>query len=528
MIIKKIAFGDSLESYIEDRLNDNLNVIFSDDNNKGKTILFQGLMFSLGYDSIFPSSFNKKDKYFYSLIVHNEREFEFLRKNNSIVVKMDSGLQTFSSMKDFKYFFDENIYKLPKIFKDGRYRTIDLSLLFEVFFIGQDHRTPSNLIFKGAFNKIDFKNMVKNLDYVNNNYKEIKDSMSFFSSEMKGLKKKIKIIKESPSVAQYVSKAYDNELFKRSLDRLTPVYDDLTDLKKSRDREVNRRFKLEKLVTELNSLNRELSEGKVKCGDCGSSKVIYSNDEMSFNVSDINVRSDILNSIKKQIEVKNEIIEEYTHEINTKQTKLNNEIALVEPSIVDILVHREHIIEGVDYDEQYDQLNKKIKELNDKLFLLSSESNFASISIAEIQGSIIDEMNKLIVKVDPHSTIHFDDLFTKRDVTFSGSEEQEFYFCKIFALNEILKHDFPIIIDSFRDGEISTEKENIIIELFKGINKQVILSATLKNEEYEAEKYQQDNFINAIDYSSHADSKILSNAYSLAFNKIIESFGIDV
>ena len=65
MQIKKIAFGDNSEAFVEERLTSGLNVIYSDDNNRGKTLVMQGLMYSLGYESIFPSSFNYKDKYFF-------------------------------------------------------------------------------------------------------------------------------------------------------------------------------------------------------------------------------------------------------------------------------------------------------------------------------------------------------------------------------------------------------------------------------------------------------------------------------
>ena len=36
----------------------NLNIIFSDDNNRGKTIVLQGIMYALGNNPIFPESFN--------------------------------------------------------------------------------------------------------------------------------------------------------------------------------------------------------------------------------------------------------------------------------------------------------------------------------------------------------------------------------------------------------------------------------------------------------------------------------------
>lgn len=160
MRIKKIAFGDAEEAFVEGRLSNGLNVIFSDDNNRGKTLVMQGLMFSLGYESIFPSSFNYKDKYFYSEIEVGDVKYEFLRKRNSIAIKSDDAMQIFNLVGEARYFLDKFVFSIPKILKDGRLTLVDLSLLYELFFIGQDNRSPSGLISKGQFNKSDFKSMV--------------------------------------------------------------------------------------------------------------------------------------------------------------------------------------------------------------------------------------------------------------------------------------------------------------------------------------------------------------------------------
>ena len=88
MRILKTGCGNTQESFIEDRLTDGVNVIFSNDNNKGKTIIFQGMMYALGNEPIFPSGFDYKSYYFYTSIEHNGDIFEFLRKNNTIAVNL--------------------------------------------------------------------------------------------------------------------------------------------------------------------------------------------------------------------------------------------------------------------------------------------------------------------------------------------------------------------------------------------------------------------------------------------------------
>ena len=47
MIIKTVALGNNEESYIEKRISDGVNIILSDDNNKGKTILIQSMLYAM-------------------------------------------------------------------------------------------------------------------------------------------------------------------------------------------------------------------------------------------------------------------------------------------------------------------------------------------------------------------------------------------------------------------------------------------------------------------------------------------------
>ena len=110
MIIKKIAIGNSEEAFIEERFQNKTNIIFSNDNNRGKTIVMQSIAHSIGNESIFPSTFDSKDYYFYSSIDFNGVNFEFLRKKNSILVLHNEKLNVFSSISEFKYFLLKLIY----------------------------------------------------------------------------------------------------------------------------------------------------------------------------------------------------------------------------------------------------------------------------------------------------------------------------------------------------------------------------------------------------------------------------------
>ena len=65
MKILRIAVGNSKEAFIESRFTEGLNIISSDNNNKGKTIVIQSMMYALGNEPTFPTSFEYQKYYYY-------------------------------------------------------------------------------------------------------------------------------------------------------------------------------------------------------------------------------------------------------------------------------------------------------------------------------------------------------------------------------------------------------------------------------------------------------------------------------
>ena len=118
----------------------------------------------------------------------------------------------------------------------------------------------------------------------------------------------------------------------------------------------------------------------------------------------------------------------------------------------------------------------------------------------------------------------YTDLFTTESSPYSGSEATEFLMARIYALTRDLKHELPILVDSFRAEELSTGREENLLPLFLELENQVILTATLKNEE--VGKYQNVDEINNIDLSGYEPNKLLSPSYVEAFNAKVREFGI--
>jgi hypothetical protein len=534
MIIKEVGFGNTIEAYIEDRLENRVNIIFSDDNNKGKTIVMQGLMYSIGYESIFPSGFDYKEYYFYSKIEINNTIFKFLRKKNTFVINENETIHFFNSVSEFKYYFSKNIISLPRILKDEQNRMVDLTLFYEIFFIGQDNRSPSDLISKTQFNKKDFENMLysymnlETLEIDEFNIKKVDASIKHKKIEQKLLKKRLKIRKENPEIAKFISKSFDNEDFKIKTKTLEELIKSISGLKRTRTREINRSIKLESLLTELNSLNKKLDEGTVKCADCGSKRIIYSNKDLDFDVSNLQVRTNIINSIRENIELKKELILEHTTNINIRQDLLKKELETTPKNYKEIILYQDDILSERNIDNELFSIVTDIESLKKQLKLLNTTENIKIEDKQKLLNDILDEMKSKYKIINPNGNLEFNTLFAKKDTTFSGSEGQEYYFSKLIALNNILEHNLPLIIDSFRDGELSTSKEDKMLNYYKALGKQVILTATVKREEYNTDKYMSDKELNALNYSNHTNQKILQEKYANTFTNILKIFNIDV
>jgi hypothetical protein len=530
--IKKIAFGNIQEAYIEKRLSEKVNIIFSNDNNKGKTLLIQGLLFSMGNEPIFPSGFNYLNYYFYSKINVSGQDFEFLRKNKTTIVKGNSEIRITESLSELKYFINKNIFELPSIIKNGQDKLVDLYLFYQLFFIGQDKRDTSKIINSGQYNKNDFLSMLATLNGTKQTFlsdediESVRNKIKNLKTEIRVLDKKLKFAKENPEIAENSLASVDKENYDKYSNILAEIAKQIAGYRNQRSRETNRKLKLENLLTELNSLNQKIEVGKVKCAECGSDKIIYTNGDVSFEVSNSEVKNNIINSIKEQIREKGEIISELIESIRVeeeKQTKLLNEI----PSRMrNILAFSDEILSAAQYDVQKIRISREIDKLQSELEQKAEEDSEVKKKNNEMIDTITQSLEFYFKTIDPDSNQEIVKLFTKSGENYSGSEGQVFYFSKLIALNNYFKHQFPIIIDSYRSGELSSQKEMKMIEFYKKADKQVILTSTLKSAEYDRPNYTEYEGINIIDFSTHKNSKILTPDYVKEFSEILSDFDI--
>lgn len=154
MRILKIAVGNKKESFIEKRLSDGVNIIASDDNNRGKTIIVQSMMYALGNEPAFPASFNYRDYYYYVEIEEEGKGYKICRSDNGFVVRSANSCWLLENVSEFKRFWNTHISKLPVIVKNNREVIVDPVLFLQLFFIGQDKKDTSNIAHHGYYNKM--------------------------------------------------------------------------------------------------------------------------------------------------------------------------------------------------------------------------------------------------------------------------------------------------------------------------------------------------------------------------------------
>lgn len=529
MIIKKIAFGDASEAYIENKLKPGFNIIYSNDNNKGKTIVMQSALYAIGNDPIFPSSFPFDNYYHYvALELDNGTELEACRKGNSFVVKSNDSISILDSVAELKRFLNRNGISFPVIIKDNIQKIVDPVLLYQLFFVGQDRKDTASIFNSGYYKKDDFWNLMYAMvgiecDIVDVDDKDaIKKKIDLLTEEKKALKSKHKILKSKKATTlDLVSQQRYNESIENKIKKITTLQNKIVILTKSRNRAASRRLVNERTLNEIRSLNRSEATGSLYCVDCGSNHIAYRSGDKSytFDITDVEMRRNIMESIQDKISAYEEEEENCKKQINELQRQLQALLKEEELSLETVLMYKNEIIDASSADSRLVEIDNEIKTLKASLVVNSKKSEEDAAKRDALNKQLIEQMNFFYKKVDPNGSIVFDDLFSKRNNTYSGCEETEFYLAKLYAIAIVLKHKYPIMMDFFRDGELSTEKEKTVLQLFSALKNQIIFTATLKSEELG--KYKRKKKINGIDYSVNNDSHILSERYVRQFKKLL-------
>ena len=535
MIIKRTAVGNKNEAFIESDFHTGINIISSDDNNKGKTIEIQSMMYALGNDPAFPTTFEYKDYYHYIEFEVDETTYKLCRFNNGFVLKHDSVLMLFDNVSELKRYWNKYIFALPSIVKNQISKIVDPVLFLQLFFVGQDKKDTSNISHAGYYNKSDFYNMLydicdlSGLELDEDEIKKIKEQLAKLKSERELLIKQHKILKSQETPVSFLSAVSDKTTFNKKLSEMEKISSKIAELRKARNTAATRRASWETTLKELRSLNRTMESGELRCMDCNSTNISFSSSKKNayaFDVSSVDMRNEIIASINEKIEAYTEEINKLASQINTAQDELQTLMNDEAISLEAIVAYKQDIFSASDAEVKIKEIDLETENLKNQLKISAGTTQSKKEQQLAILIAILNEMNVVYEAIDPNGNLHFDDLFTKKDEVYSGSEATIFHLSRLYALSKVLNHNYPIVVDSFRAEDLSTSKENIVLDLYKELPNQVIFTTTLRLEELG--KYDTRTDIHHIDYKDHAPSKMLSEVYVNEFCELLSSLSINL
>lgn len=535
MLIKKILIGNKDEAYIENRLNSGFNIFLSSDNNRGKTIVIQGMMYALGNEPTFPSIFNFQDYYFIVEIEINSRIITICRKNDKFIVLDKGRLFLLDNTSEFKNYWSKSIRALPVIIKNEKERIVDPVLFLQLYFIGQDNKNTSNIFKQGFYNKKDFLNMIFYLGGAvsffisDSNVKLLEKDLKKKLIELRDLSEKRKLVKDGKSYGEYFSTVSEQEAFEEILYRMEEINLKNLELKKERNRILNKKLKWNNSIQELSSLNRNIEAGKLNCMNCGSDHIIFSlsgENGIKFDVSTKEMRKDIIETIKSKIESYNEEVEKIEFSIRRNMEILDELMCVEGVSLEVLLAHHKEFISIKDIDQEIISKRNEIDKINEEIKLIKSGIQIDNQRKKELEQELINVLTDTYRLIDPDHKLSPFQLFTKSNQQYSGSEGTIFLLSRLYAYQTVFNHDYPIIVDSFRAEDLSTEKEERVLNVFNQIPNQKIFTTTLKKEE--ENKYLQYSYINVIDYSEVQPYKLLDKKDISEFKSKLNELSIKI
>ena len=534
MIIKGIFIGNSEEAYINEEFQEGLNVISSDDNNKGKTIVIQAIMFCLGTIPAFPTTFYY-DNYYYILYLQQDNEIiKICRKNKNFIIRKGEEYAVFDNTSEFKRYWNKNILELPVIKKDNVFRIVDPELFVQLFFVGQDKKVTYDIVNRSWYKKEDFYKLLYSIGGISENattiedVEKVKKKIKELKNERDILLKENKILKKNNSALEFLSSTNDRAALESMLKDVEKIKNKLINLKKERSNAVSRRTKNEIALKELRSLNRTMKTGQISCMDCGSTHIAYesADSEFSFDISTSKMRKQILDSVQEKIDIYNEEIIRLTNEIVICQRELDTRMETKDIPVEVLLVIQREMEGARNADDRIREIDNEMQELSGQLEMKNAISKDIENKMQKLLNSIVNTMNGFYSQVDLAGGEPYSDIFTARDKIYSGSEATEFHLAKMYAFAKVLQHGYPIIVDSFRAEDLSTDREERVLSEFRKLKNQIIFTTTLKKEE--GEKYAGDSTLNNINFSSHTINKMLSQSYIKRFKQVADEMLVTI
>lgn len=532
LTVKSVYVGNEYEAYIESRFTSGLNVIFSNDNHMGKTIVMQSLMYALGSDADFPHSFRSEDYYFIVDFDIDGTPLSVLRRKDTFAFRDGEELYLLESAAEFRDFWNSKVSPLPMIVKDGHNHRVYLSIFNQLFFVPQSDRSSSQIVNPGQYGKQDFIEMIASIKGLGartvdeEEIAQLKKRKVELTAARKRVLKEMETFNSEDAALSVVSTAIDAEKRDELFQKVDLLQGAIGSFQRERNRLHSKKQKYVNLLSELRSLKTSVESGELVCLDCGGAHIGYRvpKSKMTFDVTTPKMRSSIEKSVSDKIDSYEDEIRRIDDEIASKQVQLACLLEGNSFTIRDVMAYQGEIPGISALNKEFRNIEQELSSVDSALVALQEKSSAISAGRKELMSNIISVMNDVYSYFDEEEENPYDCVMTPNKSPFKGSEETEYFLSRCYALERVLKHGFPIVIDSFRAEDLSTRREDGVLIAFKRLHNQVILTTTVKIEEIN--KYSDDADINAIDYSDFQVRHILQHRFVSEFLAKLGEFGI--
>lgn len=362
---------------------------------------------------------------------------------------------------------------------------------------------------------------------ITDEYISLKNDLENLKNRKKDLLRKTKLIKKLTEETKAVSEFADKASFEDKMSKISNLLTVQRELKNKRNRLFSRICKNNSMINEINSISINIPEGRLMCSSCGSTNIVYQvNKDISFKIASDEMKKQIIKNITSLNTKLDYEIGDLDRELSNITKQLQELLKENTITPVDLILYKQDLNLDINFDQEL--VNVENEYENKKLIFDGVVSQFNNNKENEktIKNKIVSKATEYYRLFDKDDDAIINEIFTKSSEVYSGSESTIFFISRLLAFEKELNHKFPIIIDGFREGELSTPTEKKVIDCFKGITKQIILTATLKDEEYH--KYDNDNLISKIDFSDVESKHLLKKEYVNEFSEKLSIFNLSI
>ena len=258
--------------------------------------------------------------------------------------------------------------------------------------------------------------------------------------------KQNKILKSNKLPVAYLSSTSDRLAFQEKIGQIQKFKERIGTLRKERNSSTVKKINWETTLKELQSINRNIKSGKLQCMDCGSTNISFlgnckKENSFSFDVSTVELRSQILSIVKDKIASYEEEIERITVEITNEQDNLNRLLQDEDVTLESIVAYKEEVFNASDADKRLSEITSEIESIDAQIIKNDDVVNDMKEKRDLLFKTLIDTMNSFYKKIDISGNTTYTNLFTPKNELYSGSEAIVFYIVKLLAYQSVLKHD---------------------------------------------------------------------------------------